>query len=56
MTLTRRGFAASAAATAATLATPGIVRAQAEPIRIGWLVTLTGPLSSPGAGFDRGVR
>lgn len=56
MTLTRRGFAASTAAIAAGLAMPSIARAAEEPIRIGWLVTLTGPLSSPGIGFDRGVR
>jgi len=41
------------------LAAPAIIRsahAQGEPIRFGWLTTLTGPLSSPGIGFDRGVR
>ena len=41
------------------LGTPAIIRtahAQAEPIRFGWLTTMTGPLSSPGIGFDRGVR
>ncbi len=53
MPLTRRGFALTAAA-AAGFARPA--HAQAEPIRIGWLATLTGPLSSPGIGFDRGVR
>ncbi len=41
------------------LAAPAIIRsarADAEPIRFGWLTTMTGPLSAPGIGFDRGVR
>ena len=46
-------------ASAATLAAPAIIRtarADAEPIRVGWLATFTGALSSPTIGFDRGVR
>jgi branched-chain amino acid transport system substrate-binding protein len=47
-------------ASAATLAAPAIIRsaraADAEPIRVGFLATFTGPLSSPTIGFDRGVR
>ena len=58
MALTRRTFAAGSAG-ALGLAASGLThsaRAEAESIRIAWLVTLTGPLSSPGAGFDRGVQ
>jgi branched-chain amino acid transport system substrate-binding protein len=40
---------------AGAVARPVLVRA-ADPIRIGWLAALTGPASSPGAGFDRGVH
>jgi branched-chain amino acid transport system substrate-binding protein len=56
MSLTRRGFALSAIAASgvATLTNPS--RAAEEPIRIGWLAALTGPLASPSIGFDRGVR
>ncbi len=56
MTLTRRGFAlgTAGAAAASVLARPAI--AQSEPIRIGWLGSLTGPLAAPGVGFDRGMR
>ncbi|MFL5252068.1 MAG: ABC transporter substrate-binding protein [Rhodopila sp.] len=46
-------------ASAATLAAPAIIRAaraDSEPIRVGWLATFTGALSSPTIGFDRGVR
>ena len=53
MSLTRRSFAAG---TAASFGILHQAHAAGEPIRIGWLVTLTGPLSSPGAGFDRGVQ
>ncbi len=42
--------------TAAGLAAPALAQAQAEPIRLGWLTTLTGPGSSAGIGFDRGLR
>ena len=44
---------AAAAASAAGLPRPAI--AANEPIRIGWLTTLTGPGSAPGIGFNRGV-
>lgn len=57
MALTRRAFGAGSAGALATAGgLSGEARAEAETIRIGWLVTLTGPLSSPGAGFDRGVQ
>jgi branched-chain amino acid transport system substrate-binding protein len=39
-----------------TLAAPRIARAAGAPVRIGWLVALTGPNSSPGIGFDRGIH
>jgi branched-chain amino acid transport system substrate-binding protein len=56
MALTRRGFALGTAgvAAASVLARPAI--AQSEPIRIGWLGSLTGPLAAPGVGFDRGMK
>src|ERR1700712_4658014 len=53
MSLTRRKLVR---ASAAALAMPVVARAAAEPIRIGWLATFTGPLSSPTIGFDRGVK
>jgi len=54
VTLARRDFLmASAAFAGAGLARPAL--AQSEPIRIGWLAALTGPGSSAGIGFDRGV-
>src|SRR6187401_653873 len=53
MFLTRRGFATTSAAAIASAGVGRAALAQAEPIRIGWLATLTGPLSSPGIGFDR---
>ncbi|HEY0183668.1 MAG TPA: ABC transporter substrate-binding protein [Rhodopila sp.] len=45
-------------ASAAALALPAIARhaRAAESIRVGWLATFTGPLSSPTIGFDRGVK
>ena len=55
-TLTRRGFTLGSVGAIGAAALPRPALAQAEPIRIGWLTTLTGPLSSPGIGFDRGVR
>lgn len=55
-TLTRRGFTLGSVGAIGAAALPHPALAQAEPIRIGWLTTLTGPLSSPGIGFDRGVR
>ena len=41
------------------VAAAGLMRpafAQSEPIRIGWLASLTGPASAPAIGFDRGVQ
>lgn len=40
---------------AASLARPSLAQ-PAEPIRLGWLTALTGPGSSAGIGFDRGLR
>jgi branched-chain amino acid transport system substrate-binding protein len=40
---------------AAILARPSLAQS-AEPIRLGWLTALTGPGSSAGIGFDRGLR
>jgi branched-chain amino acid transport system substrate-binding protein len=60
MRLTRRDFTSSAlgiaagAAVAPALARPAL--AQNEPVRIGWLGSLTGPLAAPGVGFDRGMK
>jgi branched-chain amino acid transport system substrate-binding protein len=48
-------LAAIAACLALTLLPMG-AGAQTEPIKIGWLVALTGPNSSPGIGFDRGIK
>ena len=56
MPLTRRGFALSAIAASGAATLTNASRAAAEPIRIGWLAALTGPLASPSIGFDRGVR
>ena len=57
MEITRRhilaGSAAAVAASAGVLPRPAI--AANEPIRIGWLSTLTGASSAPGIGFNRGV-
>jgi branched-chain amino acid transport system substrate-binding protein len=53
MSLTRRTVIR---ASAAALAMPAVARAADEPIRVGWLATFTGPLSSPTIGFDRGVK
>ena len=57
MDVTRRrvlaGSAAAVGASAAGLPCPAI--AANEPIRIGWLTTLTGAGSAPGIGFNRGV-
>ena len=54
MKITRRGFALGAAAAMAAPALPAI--AQGEPIRIGWLASLTGPRGAPASGFDRGMK
>ncbi len=40
---------------ALSLTRPAAAQA-AEPIRIGWLASLTGPASAPAIGFDRGVQ
>ena len=58
MDFTRRhvlaGSAAVIGASATALPRPAI--AANEPIRIGWLTTLTGAGSAPGIGFNRGVE
>jgi branched-chain amino acid transport system substrate-binding protein len=57
MNLTRRGFGQGSIALG--LAGAGLARharAEAEPIRFGWLAALTGPSSAPAVGFDRGVH
>lgn len=48
--------AALAALACVALSLPLAAGAQTEPIKIGWLVALTGPNSSPGIGFDRGIK
>ena len=53
MTTTRRSLVLGAGA-AAGLARAGWAQG-AEPIRIGWLASLTGPSSAPAIGFNRGV-
>lgn len=53
MELTRRSMLAG---TAAAILTKPAMAADAEPIRIGWLQTITGPNSAPGAGYDRGIN
>src|SRR5919202_1582493 len=57
MTFNRRRFiqAAGAAAGAAQLGFPAIVRAQAGPIRIGLLTIKTGALASGGIDMERGL-
>jgi branched-chain amino acid transport system substrate-binding protein len=47
------GSAGALGAAAFPLARPAI--AQSEPIKIGWLAAMTGPLSAPTGGFNRGV-
>lgn len=56
MKMTRRNLLLGASTLLGTPAIISSARAQAEPIRFGWLTTMTGPLSSPGIGFDRGVQ
>jgi branched-chain amino acid transport system substrate-binding protein len=53
MAIRRRDLVLLAAATG--LARPALAQS-AEPIRLGWLTALTGPGSSAGIGFDRGLR
>src|SRR5689334_8971561 len=57
MTLQRRKFikAAGAAAGASALGFPSILRAQAEPIRLGLLTIKTGALASGGIDMERGL-
>ena len=57
MTFNRRKFVKTAGATAAAsaLGFPAIVRAQAEPIRIGLLTIKTGALASGGIDMERGL-
>lgn len=59
MTIHRRTVLAGAAASG-VLARPAFMQTAfaqtAEPIRIGWLASLTGPASAPAIGFDRGVQ
>ena len=50
----RRSLMATAAALA--FARSAAAEGSAEPIRIGWLASLTGPASAPAVGFDRGVQ
>ena len=50
----RRIFALAIAFAALPFAT--LAQTSAPPIKIGWLVALTGPNSSPGIGFDRGIK
>ncbi len=44
------------AAAVAALPLASVAQSAAGPIKIGWLVALTGPNSSPGIGFDRGIK
>src|SRR5580765_156038 len=57
MAFSRRTFvkAAGAAAGAATLGFPAIVRSQTEPIRLGLLTVKTGALASGGIDMERGL-
>ena len=59
MTLHRRDVLTGAAAlglAATPLSRPALAQATTEPIRVGWLASLTGAASAPAIGFDRGVR
>ena len=53
MTIHRRTVLAGVAGS--VLARP-VLAQPAEPVRIGWLASLTGPASAPAIGFDRGVQ
>ena len=55
MTFNRRKFVKAAGATAAALGFPAIVRAQAQPIRVGLLTIKTGALASGGIDMERGL-
>ncbi|MCK8784185.1 ABC transporter substrate-binding protein [Roseomonas sp. NAR14] len=56
MQITRRGLGLGVAGGAAALGLARPAIAQNEPIRFGWLASMTGPSSAPAIGFDRGVR
>ena len=56
MNVSRRELLAGSAAAAVSAGLPRPAIAANEPIRIGWLTTLTGPGSAPGIGFNRGVE
>ena len=58
MTFNRRKFvkAAGASAAASALGFPAIVRAQAQPIRIGLLTIKTGALASGGIDMERALQ
>jgi branched-chain amino acid transport system substrate-binding protein len=57
MAITRREFSLGAALAASTAAFsfPRPAMAQAVPIRLGWLASMTGASSAPAIGFNRGV-
>jgi branched-chain amino acid transport system substrate-binding protein len=58
MAITRRNLTIASASTLGLAAT-GLARpaiAKNEPLRIGWLGALTGPLAAPSIGFDRGTK
>lgn len=55
MLLTRRTLALGAVAATSTATLGRTVFAANEPIRIGWLASLTGASSAPAIGFNRGV-
>ena len=53
--LTRRGLMASASLAAMSLAMPSVLRAQGQPVRIGVLHPVTGPLAYEGEQCRRGA-
>jgi branched-chain amino acid transport system substrate-binding protein len=57
MNIKRRGLilGGTGLATASAFGLPRPAIADSEPIRIGWLASLTGPSSAPAIGFNRGV-
>src|SRR3989441_1376149 len=55
MTFNRRRFIQATGAGAAALGFPVIVRAQAEPIRVGLMTVKTGPLASGGIDMERAL-
>jgi branched-chain amino acid transport system substrate-binding protein len=56
MSQNRRTVLAGIAATGASLAAPAIVRAQAGPIRVGFLTVKTGALASGGIQMEQGLN